>query len=514
MRAFKAKIIDVITGGKNIIVLTSSDATDIGVDPLDRVKVTYRNRSITAIVDFTTASVKPGEVGLFVDSAEKLGIKNKVTVHLELMDRPVSTRYIRMKMDKKILSTQQINAIINDLMNDSLSDVELTAFITALYINGMTEEETIALTKAIVNTGSSLKFNKPVFSKHSIGGVPGNRTTTIIVPIIAAAGLTIPKTSSRAITSPAGTADTMEVLAPVNLTKSQIENVVRKTKGCIVWGGAVNLAAADDKLIRVRHPLKLDPKGVLLASILAKKKAEGATHVLVDIPIGRGAKIYTKSQAEELSKDFIALGIKLDMEVQCIITPGYDPIGAAIGPALEARETMRILEGEKVSHDLIKKSLIMAGILLEMAGKASPGKGMAMAEEILASGKALAKMREIIKAQGGNPRITSRDIKIGSKMNAIQSKEAGRIHFINTDTISAIAIAAGAPNDKGAGVYMHVEKGDKIKKGDRLFTIYSDSKGKLDEAIEIAETRQVIDMDRVILGRTSSRRRPYVYNVS
>jgi len=511
---FKVKIIDLITNGRYVVALSETDAKDLGMSPLDRVKLAFKDKSITAILDISKAFIEAGNIGIFFEAAQELEIEKDSIVRIEPMEKPVTTSYIKMKLDKSTLTGQQIFAIIKDVMNDNLSDVELTAFICALYINGMTDQETIFLCEAIVKSGSVLSFDKkPILSKHSIGGVPGNRTSTLIVPIITAAGLTMPKTSSRSITSPAGTADTMEVLAPVALSKSEIERVVRQTGGCIVWGGAVNLAAADDKLIRIRHPLRLDPRGALLASILAKKKAEGATHVLIDIPIGRGAKILTKHDADILAKEFISLGTKLDMNIQCIVTPGYDPIGAAIGPALEARETLRILEGEKVSPDLVEKSLVMSGILFEIAGKTAPGKGKALAEEMLSSGKALAKFKEIIKAQGGNPNVTSKDVVIGSMTYTVLSKEEGRIHYIDTEVISAIAIAAGAPNDKGAGIYMHVEKGDKIIKGQRLFTIYSDSKAKLDTAKEIAESRQILDLDRIILGRSSSDNRPYVYDV-
>jgi AMP phosphorylase len=380
-----------------------------------------------------------------------------------------------------------------------------------MYIRGLNDNETVALTKAIVNSGTTLDLKRrPILDKHCIGGVPGNRTTMLIVPIVAAAGLTIPKTSSRSITSPAGTADSMAVLAPVCFNEAEITDIVTKANGCIVWGGGVNLAAADDKLIKIRHPLNLDPRGVLLASILAKKKAVGATHVLVDIPMGKGAKIATRDEAAILANEFMNIGSRLGMEIQCIVTPGYDPVGKAVGPGLEAREILRILNGETVSPDLLEKSLVMAGLLLEAGGAAKQGMGRQMAAEILQSGKALAKMREIISLQGGNPDVKPGDIHIGDKTYDFIAQESGRIHFINVKHISTIARAAGAPVDAGAGIYLYAEKGDKIVKGEKVFTVYSESERKLAAAQELCEKLQPVEMEKIILGGYSTETKPHV----
>ena len=510
---FKVKKIDLESGGKSIIVLNRSDAEDLNLSAMDRVRVKSDGKTATALVDIADTYVKKGQIGFFEEVTKKLKPKKNQKISIEPIDKPIATEYIKKKMDGNYLDENEINEIIKGVMNEELSDVELTAFMTSVYIRGLNNDEIVALTKSIIKSGTTLKFQKtPIVDKHSIGGVPGNRTTMIIVPIIASAGLTIPKTSSRSITSPAGTADAMEVLCPVNLDEKKIEQVVKKTKGCITWGGGVNLAAADDKLIKIRHPLKMDPRGVLLASILAKKKAVGATHVLIDIPVGAGAKILTHKEAERLAKDFMDLGIKLDMEIHCITTPGYDPIGFAIGPSLEARETMRILNGEQVSLDLIDKSLVMSGIMLEMGGIARQGDGKKIAAEILESGKALKKMKEIIKAQGGNPNIKAEDIKPGKFKLDVLVKDNGRIHLIHNKIISEIARTAGAPKDKGAGIYMYFEKGDKVKKGQKLMTIYAESKRKLDAAREIFDRKTSIEMDKVILDKYSTEVKPMVYD--
>jgi AMP phosphorylase len=501
MYELKAKCVDLATGGKYIVVLNNCDAQKMDVKYLDRVRlVKDGGKAVSAVINISEHYVKPGEIGVFKDAVDALKIKRGQKLKVEPIEKPFSISLIKKKMDGGVLSQQEMDNIIVDIMSGNISEVEATAFLTTLCIRDLNREETLALTNAIVNSGTTLKLKrKPIVDKHCAGGVPGNRTSMIIVPIIAAAGLTIPKTSSRAITSPAGTADAMEVLAPVCLSEEEITAVVNKTNGCLVWGGAVNLAAADDKLIKIRHPLNLDPKGVLVASILAKKKAVGATHVLIDIPMGKGSKVQTKPEADELAAEFMELGSRLGMEIECIITPGYDPVGSAIGPALEAREVMRILQGEKTSSELREKSLVMAGILLEMVGKTPRGTGRALANKILGSGEALRKMREIIEAQGGDPGIKASDIPIGSNFIDVFAKEEGRIHFMNNKSISAIARAAGAPADKGAGIYLHVDKGDKIKKGQKLFTIYAESERKLTLAQEVAENFYPLEMDKIIL---------------
>jgi len=248
----------------------------------------------------------------------------------------------------------------------------------------------------------------PICIHNCVGGVPGNRTTMIIVPILTAAGFTIAKTSTRSITSPSGTADTMEVLAPVSHSLEKIKKIIKKTKGCIIWGGTLDLAAADDKLIKLERPLSLDPEGILLASILAKKLAVNSTHILIDIPYGKGAKIETKKEAKRLKRKFTHLGKLLGMQTKAIITDGSQPIGNGIGPALEAKDVLSVLSN-KGPEDLKKKSLLMSAKLLKMAGVKNSTK---VAKKILESGKAYKKMQEIIKAQGGK-KIDPEKIKIG-----------------------------------------------------------------------------------------------------
>jgi AMP phosphorylase len=483
----KVKDVDIATGGVQIALLNEEDAHKLDLHHGDRVSVKKGKRITTATLNIAESrkAVPPGRIGLYEEVLDALNAKHKDIVDIDIEEKPVGISYIQKKLQGGKLTRQEIDEIIKEIVKNKLTSIELTYFISACFTNGMTLQETIALTNSIVKYGSRLDIKKyPVIDKHSSGGVPGNRTTMVIVPIIAAAGLTMPKTSSRSITSPAGTADTMEVLAPVALSLEQMKKVVMKTNACIVWGGAIDLAAADDKLIKLRHPLALDPEGMLLASILAKKSAVNSTHVLIDIPLGRDTKIKTKKHARHLKRLFIKIGKKLGMKIHVILTNGEEPIGNGIGPALEARDVLWLLKRDpRRPLDLEKKCVIMATKTLQIAGiKYAKRKVI----EILNSGQAYGKMREIIKAQGGDPDIDPDKIKIGKYSYTFRAPISGRITDIQNFTINKIARIAGAPKDKGAGIYFYNKhEGMRIKKREKLMTIYAENPVRLKYALRI-----------------------------
>jgi AMP phosphorylase len=415
-----------------------------------------------------------------------------------LASRPASLDFIRKKLDAGTLAEFEVQAIISDLMAEQLSSAESAAFISGVYTNGLNTDETVFLTKAILCTGGVLKpKRKPVVSEHSIGGVAGDRSSMLVVPIIASLGLAIPKTATRAISSACGSADAMELFAPVDLNIAQAERVVNKTGGCLIWGGAVNIAAADDKLIKIRHPLRLDPKPLLLASILAKKKAEGARFVVLDIPVGRGAKIASVEEARELATDFEALGKHLEMDVSCLISDGSEPLMNCVGPALEARSVLEILGGKKESP-LVEKACVMSGILLSSVKGLSRQEGYNIAKQQVRSGKALEKFREIIEAQGGNPGVRASDVKLAKHSQKVYSKESGVIAHIDNKTLSRIARMLGAPGDKEAGLEFFVSKGQSVKAKQRVGTLYSDSKEKIGLALDFLRKTQVAEIEKLV----------------
>lgn len=495
---YRAKVIDV-EAGQSQIALNEQEAKRMDLNILDRVKLRYRDREVSAMVNYSHAFVREHEVEVFAETAEKLGIRTGDEIEIQPIPRPKSLDYIRKKLDDQLLNRDEIYAIITDLMDENLSSAELAAFITAVYINELNAEETAALTEAIYNTGERLEFGKgeTVVSEHSIGGVAGDRVSILIVPILTSLGLTMPKTCTRAISSAAGTADVLEVLCPVSLSIQEIKKVVKKVGGCLVWGGAVNMAVADDKLIKIRNPLRLDPKSLLLASILAKKKAEGATHVLLDIPIGRGAKISELEKARELAQDFQALGTRLGLKVDVIITDGSDPVTYSIGPALEAREILRVLHGG--DGLLAEKACRMAGLILHMARGVTKEEGYRLALHQLRSGKAYEKFKELLTAQGGDANVTEDKIQIGKLTQDVIAETEGKIEHIDNRYISRVCRALGCPSDKAAGMIIHVRTGEKVRKGQKLYTLYATTKDKLAFGIEQAKLFSPVEIERIII---------------
>ncbi|MFH1054449.1 MAG: AMP phosphorylase [Candidatus Woesearchaeota archaeon] len=480
----KVKDMDIATGGALIAILNEEDAFKLDLFALDRIKIKKGKKEAIAIIDIAESkkAVPVGKIGLFEEVIDVLRIRPGEKVDISIADKPKSLRFIKEKLDGKRLNKDEIDLIVKDIVKNNLSEVELTFFISACYTNGLSLSETIRLTKSMALEGSQLRMDKyPVMDKHCSGGVPNNRTSMIIVPILTAAGLTIPKTSSRAITSPAGTADTMEVLANVTLSMKTMANVVKQTNGCLVWGGSMSLAAADDKMIKVRHSLSLDPEGLLLSSILAKKRSVNATHVLVDLPVGHDTKIRSVSQANKLAKKFRKIGRSLGIKIKVIHTNGHEPVGNGIGPLLEARDVLWILKGDsEAPNDLREKSVFMAALLLKMAGKKNPKR---LAETILDSGLAYKKMVEIIKAQGGKE-VDPNRMKLAKFHFSVRTLKNGHVKHINNNHISKIARLAGAPKAKSAGIYLYKHVGDPVEESNRIFTIYSESRQKLKNAVD------------------------------
>ncbi|MEM2873935.1 MAG: AMP phosphorylase [Candidatus Nanoarchaeia archaeon] len=484
----KAKLLNIESGGPLIVVLNPTTIKEMDLGPADRVRIMAEKHYAVAIADSST-HIEENEIGLFDEVKDLLNISDGQPLTVIAEEKPFSISSIRKKLEGAKLTKDEIFELVTDIVDNRLTQAEIATFITATYTKGMDLDETEHLTRAMAETGQILRLGiKPVIDIHSIGGVPGNRTTLIVVPIVAAAGLCIPKTASRAITDPAGTADVMEVLAPVSLKLEEIKNIVLHHKGCIAWGGALDIAPADDIIIEVEHPLQLDPTAMLLASILAKKYAIGTTDLLMEIPFGPGTKC-TKPKANELEKKFMILGGRLGINVKVIKTNGSQPVGNGIGPVLECKDVLQVLENSKsCPNDLKNKSLFFAGLLLEMGKVAKRGSGLKMAKEILESGKALDKFKEIIKAQKGNPTITSDTLMAGKYDETITAEKSGIIQAIDNDIVKKIGRRLGAPYNKGAGLYLHLKVGDKVKEGDKLFTLYAESGRKLSEGLSFVET--------------------------
>ena len=479
----KVKILGIDSGGKPFVFLNDKDADELNITASERVTVKAKKK-IIAIVN-TTSTIEKGFLGVTEEVKKNLSLKPESKVTVDIAPYPKSLQFIRNKLSGKKLLYQEIHEIVKDMIDGNSSENESSAFVTALHIDKMDLDEATSLSRCMVDTGKTLKIdNKVIVDKHSIGGVPGDKTSLLVVPIIASEGLTIPKTSSRAITSVAGTADRAEVLMPVEFSTKKMLTILKKSNGCIVWGGAIELAPADEIFVKSEFSLHIDP--MLLPSIMSKKKAVGATHLVVDIPTGRGAKMKTTGEADLLARDIIELGKRLGIHTHCVVTFGEQPIGNSVGPALEAKEALEVLMNKKNIPDLIDKTCNIAGSIFELVGKQN---GYALAKKILESGKAEKKMREIIKTQGGNPSIKPENIPIGIHQMNIRSEKSGLVIWIENRIIVELGRAAGAPKDKGAGIIFNKKIGDRVEKGEILFTVYAEKKYKLDRVKYILSTQ-------------------------
>lgn len=478
----KVRTIPIETGFTEVVTINHRDAIRYDLHPRDRVIVQTTGRRkkkrIIAVVDIinTDRNVPPGIIGVLVEAAHEMELADGDLVDLKPETKPESLKYIKKKMAGGLLRDKEIDRLVKDVVEGRLTEVELTYFVAAVAMQRLSLEEVTSLTKAIARNGSKfISKERIIVDKHCIGGIPGNRTTMIVIPILAAANLTVPKTSSRAITSPAGTADTMEALCRVDLSLEEMHKVVAKTGACIIWGGSLNLAPADDKIIRIEKPMSLDATSLMLSSVMAKKYSVGATHVIIDIPYGPTAKVANRMKAEELKFHFLTLGKLLGMKLTVVLTDGKEPIGRGIGPVLEAKDVLAVLQNKPdAPKDLREKSLLLAAEVLEFSGVVKKGIGLSVAKDILDSGSAWMKMAEIIDAQG-----KAKPLRLGSKRLIVKSEKSGKVARIDNKVISKLARMAGAPITRGAGLYLHKKVGDRVKKGEPLYTAYADSAEKI-----------------------------------
>ena len=419
-----------------------------------------------------TSIVDIDELGLSEQAFQQINLNEDKPVRVSQAQPPSSLEAVHRKIAGEQLELDDFRNITRDITANRYSKMELAAFLVACSHAGLQRDEVLYLTRSMVETGDRLDWGEPlVADKHCVGGIPGNRTSMLVVPIVAAHGMLIPKTSSRAITSPSGTADTMEVLSKVKLSLDQLHKIVRHERGCLAWGGTALLAPADDILISVERPLSMDSPGQMVASILAKKMAAGSTHLLIDIPVGSTAKIRRMNDALRLRKLFEFVGDRLGIHVQVIITDGEQPIGRGIGPVLEARDVMQVLHNNPdAPHDLRQKALRLAGRILEFDPDVRGGEGFNIARDILDSGRALSKMQAIIQAQGK----TETEYKPGKLKHEVHAKQTGKVTKIDNLLMAKVASLAGAPLDKGAGIDLYKKVGDDVTKNETLYCIYAD----------------------------------------
>ena len=460
----------------------SEVARSEGFQAMSQVRVDTGAASIIATLMIVESELlRSGRAGLSEAAWQRLGLQGGETLALH-HPRPVdSLAHVRAKVYGAELDGGQFERIIDDVVAGRYMDVQLAAFVAACSGERLTREEIVHLTRAMVGAGERLTWaGSPIVDKHSVGGLPGNRTTPIVVAIAAEAGLTMPKTSSRAITSPAGTADTMETLTRVELGLDEMRRVVEREGGCLAWGGSADLSPADDILIRVERALDLDSEGQLVASVLSKKVAAGSTHVVIDMPVGPTAKVRSLAAAERLSGHFRAVAGALGLALHIDVGDGGQPIGRGIGPALEARDVLAVLRGEPdAPADLRQRALQLAAGILRLSGRARAEDALARATELLDSGRAWARFRGICEAQGG-----LREPPRAAYHYDVFSEHQGTVDAIDNRKAARLAKLAGAPADKAAGLGLCVRIGDRVRPGDVLMTVHAESPGELEYALE------------------------------
>ena len=447
-----------------------------GFKALSKVEVRTNGRRILATLNVVDdpSIVACGELGLSKAAFAQMDVDNGHTVTVSQAEPPESIGALHRKLGGERLNLEDFKAIVHDIAEHHFSKIELTAFVVATNRDELDREEVYFLTQAMIDVGRHLNWHEHlVVDKHCIGGIPGNRTSMLIVPIVAAHGMLCPKTSSRAITSPAGTADTMEVLANVELPIDQLEDIVRAHRGCLAWGGTANLSPADDVLISVERPLSLDSPGQMVASILSKKIAAGSSHLVLDIPIGPTAKVRSMPEAQRLRRLFEYVARRMQLSLDVVITDGRQPIGFGIGPVLEARDVMRVLENDpRAPIDLRQKSLRLAGRLIECDPDVRGGDGFAIARDILDSGRALAKMNDIIQAQGSKV-FDHNQPSLGALTFEVRAPHAGMVTSIDNLQLARIASLAGAPKVKNAGVDLLCKLGDEVQSDTLLYRVHA-----------------------------------------
>ncbi|MHA2156006.1 MAG: AMP phosphorylase [Candidatus Hodarchaeales archaeon] len=496
------------------------------IDPRDTVIIsTNNNQQIVTqakfILSFKGTEEKVGQVfklKCFLEENEialsqvmmnKLGVAEGEMVKLQSIGRTISKSFSiikqRIAQPGRMFTKNEIDQIISDITLDNMTPLEVSVFLTSQMLQEWSIGEIECLTNAMAHSGQMINWGETViFDKHSLGGVPGNKVTLLVVPIIAAAGLTIPKTSSRAITSPSGTADTMEALGcDIEFTIDEMVDIAHNVGGLVAWTGGLNIVPADEKIIRdVQYPLGIDPEPMMMASVISKKVAMGVKFLVLDIPTGYGTKVPNLDDGKRIAHRFSELGRLLGIRIESGITYGSSPVGNAIGPALEAREALTsLMHPLEAPHSLVGKSTSLAGILLEMAGKAIVGSGQEMAYDILNSGKAYQKFQEIIGAQNADSNLKPEDIEVGSATYDYLAPQSGYVVEINNKVIGRAARAAGAPMDKRAGIYFHKKK-DSVKRGEPLFTLHASNDTKLTAAqAELTKGDLPVTIEGMLLAR-------------
>lgn len=477
----KTKLIDIVNGEELIVLINEQEAMEYGISPMDKVFIIHKWQEIVLNADLTGELVKPGKVWLLKDVYEKYGIKENEIVSVGFTQHSsASLDALKKWLSGKRLNQEEMFHIMKDISENRFTDILTTYFSSIGFFLPSKDEDLYRMTKAMAEAGEMLTFDGIVADKHCMGGVPGNETTMIIIPLLASLGIKMPKTFSKAITTPAATGECVSVLMDISFSKKEIENLVKRNNCCLIRWGGLDLAPADEKLIKVAYPLSMQSYSRTVVSIMAKKHAIGITHSLIDIPVWPSAKVPDMKTGRWLKKKYEYVGKKLGMKMHVEITDALEPIGNGVGAILQVREVLRVLQQhEKRPMDLEDKSLHLCAKIIELVGMAKGKEAEKLAYSQLVSWKARKMMQKIIKAQRGDPKVESESMKLSKIHYDVIAKTSGKIKNIDLKAVNTTARTLGAPLDLQAGLYLYKKTGDTIKKGEKIYTMYANDEGKI-----------------------------------
>lgn len=487
------KHVDLTEGDTLTIWINEAQAAVFGINASDKIAMQYNGQEYVLDANLTHRYVDRDEVGIPRDVSEKYNIPAGAKVTLSFTQTSSAALDALKRALKWATFTQEdIRLIMEDISSNRFADTLVTYFSALGFFRESSDKEMYRMAKAMAEAGEMLHRDGIVADKHCMGGVPGNETTMIMIPLLASLGIKMPKTFSKAITTPAATGECVSVLMDISFTKPEIEALVKKNNSCLIRGGGLHLAPADEKLIKVAYPLSMQSYPRTIVSIMAKKYAMGINHSLIDIPVWPTAKVPDMKTAKRLKKKYEYVGKKLWMKVHVEITDALQPIGAGIGAKLQVREVLRVLQQHgKRPQDLEDKALFLASKIIELVGMAKGKEALKLAYGQLVSWEAWKKMQKIIEAQHGNPDVHSETLELAEHSKDILADKSGKVSEIDMKVLNLLARTLGAPLDLEAGVYLHYKLGEQVKKGERLFTIYADEESKIDLASEFLKEKNI-----------------------
>lgn len=399
------------------------------------------------------------------------------------------------KKQGKALSKEEINYFISSLANNVMPDYQASAWLMAVWFRGMDEEETANLTEAIINSGEIIHFgalSKKLIDKHSTGGV-GDKVTITLIPLLAAAGIPVAKLSGKGLGHTGGTIDKLESIPgfSTSLSIEDMHNQVEKI-GVAIGQQTQNLTPADGMLYALRDvTATIDSVPLIASSVVSKKIASGADNIILDVKYGSGAFMKTPQDAEKLASLMVNIGKILNKSITAVVTSMEEPLGRAVGNALEIIESIEFLKGNIVTGDIAELTYDFGVIALAQTGKIiDETTARNYLQEIIHSGKAIEKFKELIEAQGGNAEVIENYSKLPEAKYKVEvkSETEGYVKKIDAYKIAYGCKLLGAGREKktdsidySVGVYLNKKTGEKVNIGDTLYTIYSNDEMKTED---------------------------------